>query len=177
MVRRIFALSRIEVGNLINHFTPGTVTTQSILISISTTHAQKIITSDNHRETLRSYGVHDWLELSFADVYPHEFPVYLAQLSDPSGHALFSHEHARAIVSFVDRWKDREVDRLLAHCDMGKSRSGAVIAWAYHYLSKNGLAEWTQEQFWGKNPRISPNRHVARVLCEVSGLEYRESDY
>ena len=55
------------------------------------------------------------LRLAFSDI---------ATPSPFESHGLFATEHARAIIDFVDRWRD--VDRIVVHCLAGLSRSPAV---------------------------------------------------
>jgi predicted protein tyrosine phosphatase len=57
----------------------------------------------------------DVLRLAFSDIAgPSPFPFDV----------LFSREHARTIIAFVERW--RMADRIVVHCVGGRSRSPAV---------------------------------------------------
>jgi hypothetical protein len=77
---------------------------------------------------------------------------------------LFDIPRAEKIIYFIDQIKDK-CDRLIIHCDAGRSRSGGVGLWATRYL---GLDE---KSYCNSNPEITPNLHVVDILSEVSGTK------
>jgi predicted protein tyrosine phosphatase len=177
MIKRIYAVPRQMVGEIITQSTAGSVATQSLLVSICSSKRERILSEQKHFDMLKSYGFGRVLELFFVDTTLEEFPQFIAQHpGNPTLH-LFSHEDARKLVDFINENKYGDIDRLLVHCDAGKSRSGAVAAWAFRYLSREGLVGKTSDQFWADNRQISPNPYVAKILCSVSGIEYREEDF
>ena len=78
---------------------------------------------------------------------------------------LFSEDHAKTIVSFLDEIKkdDQDFD-LVVHCSAGISRSGAVGTFACDYFGLN------YEKFLWKNPYIMANPYVLRTLRRVAGM-------
>jgi len=124
------------------------------LISITTTKDETIVDKDK----LKKKGCKDYLECVFSDVTLEEYN----RLSKHEDITLFSKECALRIIEFIDRNKDR-VDTLVAHCDAGISRSGAVGLFANRFL---GL----DEKNFRKDNNVLPNVFVLNTLMETSGL-------
>jgi len=76
---------------------------------------------------------------------------------------LFSNEHAKQIIEFVDKMKDQIV-YFVINCEAGISRSGAVGTWLCDYWGLN------YEQFRLNHRHIMPNGYVLRVLRRVSDM-------
>jgi predicted protein tyrosine phosphatase len=163
MIKSIYAIPRIAIAHPLFSNLSSKGNGRNILISINTWMREKLITKPGHIERLKELGYIDHLSLVFGD--------------GSNGTKQFSYDDARAICAFVDKWKDSEIDRLVVHCDQGQNRSGAVAAWAFHYLSQQKLYGKTADQFWADNKEIAPNETVARILCEVSGMKFRGEDF
>jgi predicted protein tyrosine phosphatase len=91
------------------------------------------------------------LRLSFPD-------VEVASDLHPEG-ALFSKDHAAQVWSFVQEHRAK-IERIIVHCDAGKSRSPAVAAAIARVLDGDDA------QFFGG--RYTPNMRVYRMLLEVA---------
>ncbi len=178
MIKAIYALPRVAIALPLHSNIDAKGSGRNLLISINTFEDGKLITEPSHVKRLQDLGYVDHLSLAFGDCTAEElFQFCMSGNAEQPGFRLFSYDDARDIQSFVDKWKFDELDRLAIHCDQGQSRSGAVAAWAFLYLSTQGLYGKTADGFWADNNMISPNPHVAKVLCEVSGMKFDPKDY
>jgi predicted protein tyrosine phosphatase len=178
MIKAIYAISRVTIANPVHSDLSARGSGKNLLISINTYPDGMLITKPGHVKRLIKLGYIDHLSLVFGDITAGDFQNFrMTGNNEAPGFKLFSYDDARAIKKFVDQWKFEEIDRLVVHCDKGQSRSGAVAAWAQYYLTQQGLYGRTANQFWADNREIAPNRYVAQVLCEVSGMVFKEDDY
>lgn len=79
---------------------------------------------------------------------------------------LFTEEHARQIINFCEKNKDKEI--IYTHCEAGISRSGAVGEFVNEYYSTDHYTT-----FKNNNPQICPNPWVRKTLFKV----YRDMFY
>jgi hypothetical protein len=78
---------------------------------------------------------------------------------------LFTKQQADTVVKFCnDRKAEPTDDVLVAQCDAGISRSGAVAEFAAEFF---GIPF---DVFFRQNPQIIPNSFVRRLLRESAGL-------
>ncbi len=177
MINAIYTMSRMQLGYSINDKN-AKGSGRNLLISINTQPDGLLISEPQHHTRLRELGYVDCLSLAFGDVTFDEVMNYrFSGRNEAPGFKLFSYDDARAIVAFIDKYKHGNFDRLLIHCDMGKSRSGATAYWAWKYLSNDNLCPWPESKFSSSNKTISPNTYVAKVLCEVSGIPYTKEEF
>jgi predicted protein tyrosine phosphatase len=178
MIKAIYAVSRMAIAHPLHSDSSAKGCGRNLLISINTYRDGMLITEPSHVERLKELGYIDHLSFTFGDITSEELIAYRMKgnLEDP-GFRLFSYDDARAIQEFVDKWKYDQIDRLVAHCDKGQSRSGAVALWAQRYCAAQGLSGFTETQFWSANREISPNRYVGRVLYEVSAMKFDPEDF
>jgi predicted protein tyrosine phosphatase len=101
----------------------------------------------------------DVLRLAFSDIAgPSPFPFDV----------LFSSEHARAIIAFVERW--RTADRIVIHCVAGRSRSPAVAMALCDRFGWSAAALQEQYPLWNRWVRVelaqcqSPSRKRKRRI-------------
>jgi predicted protein tyrosine phosphatase len=178
MIKAIYAIPRIAIAHPLQSNMSAKGSGRNLLISINTYSDGMLITEPGHVVRLKELGYIDHLSLAFADCTAGELHRYrMAGNIEIPGFMLFSYDDGRAVKAFIDKWMFETLDRLVIHCDKGQSRSGAVAAWAFYYLSGQGLYGKTKDQFWADNREISPNEHVAKILCEVSGITFREEDF
>jgi predicted protein tyrosine phosphatase len=124
----------------------------------------------SRREAECKDGKPDWALISISD--PFHYPVSLrsgwhsvlrlefSDIEQPSKpRVLFSVEDARRVMEFVQQVDAAGCEGLLVHCKAGVSRSAAIAKWV---VERYGLA--TEYTFDGYN------RHVFKMLCEVSGM-------
>jgi hypothetical protein len=123
------------------------------LISITCELEDRII-NDKQKRTLAETGCLDALPLEFYDVGD----------DWKTEENKFSHDQAKQIVEFVDKYKDL-VTEFVIHCHAGISRSGAVGSFIVEYLKLD------YQEFKKRNPNILPNAMVLRKLFEVSGIQ------
>jgi predicted protein tyrosine phosphatase len=133
-MKELFVYSRPAIERLPPHDVPYVV--------ISITSAP-----DDVARIPRSSALRAILRLSFAD----------ADVDAPAGLVLFDEAHARSIVEFV-RAHERDIDRIVVHCDAGMSRSPAVAAAITRSMGEDDAA-------WFK--RYRPNMRVYRRLLEA----------
>lgn len=92
------------------------------------------------------------LRLVFADLAPSEVDASTREL-------LFTAAQAARIWSFVDEHRPH-VERLLVHCDAGRSRSPAIAAAISTALGRDAASFFEQYE---------PNQHVYDTLLEARG--------
>lgn len=129
----------------------------SAIISMCSTEEQLLMTKSKIKQ-LNFLGCHDTLSLIFEDIRKKDEPLLIKK------HILFNEDMARQVVSFLDVLKDKEIDTLFVHCDVGVSRSGAVGIFAIRYLDMD-------EKKFLRNNIIHPNSFVYDTLMKVSGLK------
>jgi predicted protein tyrosine phosphatase len=111
-----------------------------------------ITSSPGDQARLRNNGARlGVLRLSFPD-------VEVASELHPEGE-LFSREHAAQVWRFVEEHRSK-MERIIVHCDAGKSRSPAVAAALARILDGDDAA-----YFGG---RYVPNMRVYRLLLELA---------
>jgi predicted protein tyrosine phosphatase len=81
------------------------------------------------------------------------------------GYILFGEEHAKKIIKFLERNKEKEY--CLVHCAAGVSRSGAVGTFINDFFSRTDYFTFMKE-----NSSIKPNAYILSTLKKV----YYESD-
>jgi predicted protein tyrosine phosphatase len=178
MIKAIYAVPRLAIAHPLHSDMNAKGNGRNILISINTFTDVVLITEPSHVERLKVLGYIDYLSLVFADITAQElFSFRMSGGIEGTRARLFSYDDARTIQAFIDKWKYEEIDRLVVHCDKGQSRSGAVALWAQRYCAQQGLSGFTEKQFWPANREISPNKYVAQVLCEVSGMKFDAYDF
>ena len=101
-----------------------------------------------------------WLQLEFEDIDPVFDGEYY--LKHKNQFELFTKNHAKIIVDFVDKVKGK-VDLLIVNCEAGISRSGAVGEWLCDYLGLD------YAEFRNQNRLIMPNSYVLTKLKRASG--------
>lgn len=82
---------------------------------------------------------------------------------------LFKESHAKRIIDFVERNKDKE--NILVQCYAGVSRSGAVGSFIN---DKYGSEEY--DTFMRYNPKIKPNYYIKSILNKVLREKENERD-
>ena len=83
--------------------------------------------------------------------------LYFDDIVKPvDGAVLFSEEHAKQIIDFIDR--NRGADTLLVHCYAGQSRSRAVAAFAVKMLGADNTRYFTEG---------NPNMYIYNVLTDA----------
>lgn len=93
--------------------------------------------------------------MHFGD-YGEEF-VLRNTYKGPTG--LFNQFKAKKLYEFIKRNKDKSM--AIVHCGAGISRSGAVGTFIYDLYGRDTM---TWEEFKRKNPQISPNEYVLKLL-------------
>jgi predicted protein tyrosine phosphatase len=93
--------------------------------------------------------------------------LYFGDYGEPEkecepGPGHFSTYHAKKIINFVEKHKDKQI--MMVHCTAGISRSGAVGAFI------NDLYGNSYKEFINDNKQIQPNPYVSRILNQ----EYRK---
>jgi len=91
------------------------------------------------------------LTLHFSDITP--------AMRVSSKFILFDENHAKQIVSFINKHADK--DYLFIHCEQGISRSGAIADFIRQYLNLD------ERIFRRYNAHIRPNEHIAKVLKSI----------
>jgi predicted protein tyrosine phosphatase len=109
-------------------------------------------------------GCHEVLSIRFSDISNTQYDSMSKYKSRKKHLVLFSDAHAKQIIAFIDRLKDKITD-LVIHCEAGISRSGAVGLFVCRYL---GLDE---TKYRDANRKINPNQYVFDVLYKVSGMK------
>lgn len=114
---------------------------------------------------LNGLGMVEGLSLRFWDIT--DDPETLKSLDQWSyKYILFDEKMANRVVKFVDRLiASKEEIVLVAHCDAGISRSGAVAQFAAERASLD------MEDFWMENRQLSPNPFVKRLLRAAAHVE------
>ena len=132
------------------------------------------IYSDSHEEyinkdvlsVLSEIGCESYLSLQFWDITEGMYNSEDFMLTFPQA-VLFKDEQADSIVSFIDSMHNKQEEVfLIAHCDAGVSRSGAVGQFVVDYC---GLDYFD----FKKNNNVHPNQYVLGKLREKSGY-YRK---
>ena len=136
------------------------------LVSIWSPGDEEYLT-DEKRDTLKKFGCVDGISLCFSDTTS-ENVEYLKKTRpgyDFTNMILFSDEQAKQTVEFIDKWNDDPEDIILiAHCDAGISRSGAVGTYACDRC-RLGYSDFIRE-----NRQVMPNHMVLRMLGDKAGM-------
>lgn len=107
----------------------------------------------------------DILRLSFYDI---DFMPILDSKSnlidDDSFMILFKKDHAKQILDFYSKVKDK-VDELVVHCEAGRSRSAGIAAALLFISNQNDRIIFC-------NPLYSPNMRVYRIILEEAGFTF-----
>jgi len=130
-------------GNLYGHST--------LVISISD--------PDKDNPTYQNENLVDAIYVKFWDVekdYPNQ-NIYRV-----------TREEVADIKPFIDKYKDKNVDYLIVHCEAGISRSAAVASAIAEYLGLN-------QTFFDEEHH--PNYHVYKLMCEEFGIGKTEEYY
>jgi len=77
----------------------------------------------------------------------------------PKDPTLFTKFKAKKLYEFIKRNKDKSM--AVVHCGAGISRSGAIGTFIYDLYGRDTM---TWEEFKRKNPQISPNEYVLKLL-------------
>jgi predicted protein tyrosine phosphatase len=178
MIKNIYAVPRIAISNALSSALKAKGSGTNLLISIATYEDHALIKEPSQRLRLQELGYIDFLALFFADITQDKLvSARMSGYLEPEGFRMFSYDQGRAVKNLVDAHKFEEIDRLVVHCDQGLCRSGAVAAWAFRYLSQDGLYGGAERKFWTDNREITPNLYVANVLCDISGMKFNEDDF
>jgi predicted protein tyrosine phosphatase len=128
------------------------------LVSIHTLPDDPLITPE-YEESLKRLGCKEYIDMQFWDIERDDFDP------DNEFNTIFTVEHAKQIIEFVDRVHAEEDEVVfVAHCDAGVSRSGAVGRFVTEYI---GLDE---EHFYKVNDGIQPNTHIYSTLKDEAGM-------
>jgi predicted protein tyrosine phosphatase len=77
---------------------------------------------------------------------------------------LFNKEHAKKIISFLDKINEEDDGDLIIHCDLGISRSAAVAMFSLEYFGLDESVLHTENN-------IKPNIDVLSVLRDTAGVK------
>jgi predicted protein tyrosine phosphatase len=125
-----------------------------------------------HRKFLEDQTYHKFKKIGMVDAISRRFwdvtddDDYIRGYSEMQKKlVLFNREHAKVIVDFVKTMQDMDEEIVLvAHCNAGISRSGALGVFAAEYIG------YGFDRLMKENPRLQPNPFVLRLLREEAGL-------
>lgn len=135
------------------------------LVSIYTGDAQSpLYLTDKTISSLTEIGLRGHLSMGFWDITDDPRVIDELKKSHPK-YVLFSQEQANQVVKFMEDRKAETGDEVLvAHCDAGVSRSGAVSEFACEFFGLD------RRDFLKENPYLRANPTVLRMLREASGM-------
>lgn len=170
MIKKIKVLSRVIVICSIQDGRSLCKSHKWNLISIHTKKEEKVLTSDVVK-ILPTINCLDSLSLHFADITKKEYLTHYDQLRRNGCDVLFTEEHAKQIIEFIDRINKREEDEyLVVHCDAGISRSGAIGTFINDYLGLDF------KEFKDMNRGIRPNEYIMDIMQKISGMKLSEKN-
>jgi predicted protein tyrosine phosphatase len=165
MIKSIHIFPRYEMRSLIESNRKLKTDLPWHLISIYGEPIDKCIANEADHKTLQEKGCVDVLELDFSDVTDEQYHAIIQRYPEMrSKIKLFSTNQAKEIVFFLRNINEKNDSTLIAQCNAGISRSGAVGIFACKFL---GLDE---KIFRMNNPFINPNAYVYDLLCKISGM-------
>ena len=154
MIKEIKVYSRLDMSIFAKNDTPFPYNNW-YLISI---HSGDLFLNPQMDDTFKKMGCQDSLSLEFWDLTPEIYDSHPDKI-------LFDDNHAKQIISFIDKvQKDEKDSTLVVHCHAGISRSGAVGTFACDYCGMDYL------YFMDKNPKIQANPHVLRLLRKEANM-------
>ena len=127
------------------------------LVSIYTTPEEEFLTESTIK-ALKELGMKEYVSVCFWDIC--DDPVVLR---DYPNAILFNEQMGKDIIGMITRAEGWDNAVLVAHCDAGVSRSGAVGAFAVEYLGLD------YETFMEENPYTVPNPLVMSTLRKIYG--------
>jgi predicted protein tyrosine phosphatase len=118
--------------------------------------------TENNKNIFREMGCKNFLSLNFSDITDNQYEK--VRVSYPRT-ILFNQEHAKQIVDFIRDIQGKKEDSVLvAHCQAGISRSGAVGTFVNDYCGLD------YSDFLRENPYIMANPYVLRLLRREAGM-------
>ena len=151
MIKTIQVVNRFRMGLVLNEMYPPPKNPFAV-ISIYSTPQEELITPEKFKK-LQEWGCVGCLSMLFQDG---SLPQDEEWLEYP-----FTDNHAKEVKEFLDRINSLEEKIfLIAHCDAGISRSGAVATFAADYL-----------EIPFHDPMLMPNPYVLRLLDRLVWIE------
>ena len=135
------------------------------LVSIYTTPEELLLT-EKRIEAFKLLGMKDHISLCFWDIAPETDLNILEKYPDAR---FFSIQQGEAVIEFLDKVNKMDEAVLVAHCDAGVSRSGAVGEFTVEHFNLD------HKEFIKENPYLHPNKFVVRTLREASGYKYESA--
>jgi len=140
------------------------------LVSIHTDEDDPFLTEKNTK-LINDFGCLGSISLRFWDITDDQAISISEGTSERSKKLckemkLFNKEQAKEVVGFLSAINqgDEEDGVLVAHCDAGISRSGAIGTFAVDFLRLD------YQEFINSNPYIRPNYYVLRILRQLSDM-------
>ena len=157
MIKSIQVMNRFNVELFVNGLT-NPPSNKFCLISIS--NIDDVLINESKTPRLRAVGCVKELPLQFTDITPEDKMALRMIKRMPNRFRLFDRTDAYKIISFLDEMNSlQESLDLIAHCQAGISRSGAVALFASKYLNVSFF-----------DPYIDPNTHVLETLYSIVPL-------
>ena len=135
------------------------------LVSIYTTPEDEFLTEKNI-EALKALGMKEYVSVCFWDIND----TNKAEIDKKHPEAIwFDEQMGKDIIGTITRAEGWDDAVLVAHCDAGVSRSGAVGTFAVEYLGLD------YETFIKENPYTVPNPFVLRTLRKIYGYNNKSA--
>ena len=138
------------------------------LISIHTSD-DDLLTPEN-KTILEEMGCKSAISLRFGDITDKQLaemkPSHRDKLVNDKNITLFNTEQAKTVIGFLLYCsQDEQQGVLIAHCDAGVSRSGAIGTFAVDFFNLD------YQEFTKENPHVRPNYYVLRLLRNAAGFK------
>jgi predicted protein tyrosine phosphatase len=129
------------------------------LVSIHSDPSEEFLVDHKRRALEEGVGMVDGLSICFWDITPKSM-----EDNRYKDAILFDENHAKAIFEFIKKANEVEDAVLVAHCDAGISRSGAVGTFTVDYCQLD------YKEFISNNMRVMANDHVLKLLRKAADM-------
>ena len=164
MIEKIQVYNRFHINNIVMGMVSVPFNKWYLISIYSSGDKPPFVKGSKEWDYLNSIGCKDAIALCFDDITPETKEEIIKNTIAGSKYRdliVFNRRQAEEIGVFLEKvQKDDEGSVLVAHCDAGISRSGAV---SYFASVKYGIPF--------KDEYIYPNKWVMSKLCEYFGME------
>jgi predicted protein tyrosine phosphatase len=166
MIKDIIIYNRFFMNLLVNNM----VTLPYNYWYLISIFSDEIYLTDKNHAILKSRGMIDGISLNFDDI---ELNLNIPILNTNENAIIFNKDMAQKIINFLDKIKNdlkiKEIT-LVAHCDAGISRSGAIGEFACDYL------DFPYDTFKERNKGLHPNILVLNTLRQTAKMTPEEEN-